>query len=125
MANLRLSIPFKAFTGFMQQLWGHAEVVLSRREIFMPQIRRQLGQKSLHVGAGLVPRDEPVHDSRVSDIVETRRITGTALTLDIRLPSDPLKERNGILVHQRIARAGGKERRGIAVRQGELAAFAG
>src|ERR1700737_1085511 len=109
MTNPRLSIPFKASTGFTQELWGHAEVVLCGGYVGVPKIRRQLGQQFLDVSACLIPGDEPVHRSRVPDIVETRRITCTALPLDARYATDSLKERNGILVHQRIAGACGKE----------------
>ena len=74
-----MSIAFEAHAGFAQQFGGHAEVALGGGDIDVPQIRCQLRQQLLHVGAGAVPGDDSMHGSGVSDVVDTGLITSAGL----------------------------------------------
>ena len=69
---LRLSVVLESLTRFVQELRRDADIVLGGTNVNVAQIRGQLREQSLHVGAGSIPRDEPMLDGCVSNIVDAR-----------------------------------------------------
>jgi hypothetical protein len=117
MVHLRVCISFKTRAGFAHQFRRHREVALRGAQVGVPEISRQSRQEPLHIRASSIPGHNSVNTARVSDIVQTWRVTGSSLTLECCGQSDSLEESYRGLVSEVMPGARGEERRGIAVRQ--------
>jgi hypothetical protein len=72
----------ESLTRFVQELRRDADIVLGGTNVNVAQIRGQLREQSLHVGAGSIPRDEPMLDGCVSNIVDARLAMRPSFALD-------------------------------------------
>jgi len=114
----------ESLTRFVQELRRDADIVLGGTNVNVAQIRGQLREQSLHVGAGSIPRDEPMLDGCVSNIVDARLAMRPSFALDSGELANATKEFFDDCTLPSSARAYGKECRCFTGRQGQLSASA-
>ena len=60
----------KTLAGRLQEVGGHLQISLGRSNIDVAKVGRELREQSLHVLAGAMPRDHPMHGGRVANVVQ-------------------------------------------------------
>jgi hypothetical protein len=91
MASLHLCIVLEAEAGQFQQLWRHAQVMLSAAQILMPEVGNELRQQALYVRTVPIPCDDPVNGGGVTKIVQPWRIAGPFIAPEACSTAYPLK----------------------------------
>ena len=61
----------EALPGLLQQILRDRDIDQRRMDIAVPEVGRQVRKAILRIDAGAVPVENPVHDERVTNVVNT------------------------------------------------------
>ena len=68
-----LRVTGKAVARLLEEFGCHLQIALSRLEIDVAEVSRQLRQELMDVPPRAIPRHNPVHGGRVAQIMQPRR----------------------------------------------------